>query len=217
MTTNTRSIIIWVSALALLAAGITWVLWPSSAKLDPNASTLTEIFDSDWVTGNRESEVVLIEYSDFQCPACAFYHPIMQSIMKEFGDRIQFAYRHFPLKSRHANAERAAFAAEAAGKQGKFWEMQSLLFERQGDWKESNDIKAIFESYANSLFLDIEQFRSDFSSDAVEEKVDRDSESALALDVNSTPTFFLNGRKIKSPLGYDALRSLIQNALDGTL
>jgi protein-disulfide isomerase len=169
------------------------------------------------VTGNKESKVVLIEYSDFQCPACAFYHPIVQSILKEFGDRIQFVYRHFPLKSLHANAQRAAFAAEAAGKQGKFWEMQSLLFERQGDWKESNDIKTIFESYASSLSLDIEKFRSDFSSDAVEEKVDRDAESAIALDVNSTPTFFLNGQKIKSPLGYDQLRSLIQNALDGTL
>lgn len=177
----------------------------SSAALSINAITST-----DQIKGNREAKTILIEYSDFQCPACAVYAPIIKQIVEEFNDKIVFTYRHFPL-SQHKNAEIAAIAAEASGKQEKFWEMHDIIFENQNEWADSKDVKEIFIEYAEKIGLNTEQFKSDLESKELKEKVRNDLNGGISAKVNSTPTFFLNGERVQPQSYEDFKQIIIQN------
>lgn len=176
------------------------------------ASLVSAISSADWVKGDKEAKVIIVEYSDFQCPACGAYHPVLKRLSEEFGDKIGFVYRHFPLPQ-HTNARPAARAAEAAGRQGKFWEMHDIIFENQQEWSESQNGKNIFEKYAETLKLDMNRFKSDVDAKEISDKVSADFESGTKSGVNATPTFFLNGKAIANPGGYDGLRNAISQAI----
>ncbi len=163
----------------------------------------------DWVKGNRDAKIVLIEYSDFQCPACGFYFHILKKLEEEFGENIAIVYRHFPLSSIHPNAKFAAYAAEAAGKQGKFWEMHDLIFINQSEWSDKKNVDEIFIRYAQNLNLNIDQFKKDFSSKEIKQKIENSYKNALNLGLDSTPTFFLNGKKIPNPRNYEDFKNII--------
>src|SRR3989344_4022503 len=167
------------------------------------------IVSSDQIKGNPTAKVILIEYSDFQCPACAVYAPIVKQIAEDFQDKAVFAYRHFPL-SQHKNAKLAALASEAAGQQGKFWEMHDKIFENQKEWAENSAAKTeeIFIKLAETLALDVEQFKNDLKSKELKEKIDNDLNSGIKVNVNSTPTFFLNAEKIQ-PGSYEEFKQVI--------
>ena len=167
----------------------------------------------DWVQGNAESDVVLIEYGDFQCPACGVFHPIVSQLKQEFGDRVAFVYRHFPLRSIHPNAEPAARATEAAGMQGKFWEMHDILFERQTEWANQLGAIGIINGYAEELGLDLEQYGADLVSDEVADLVAEDLASANRNGLNSTPTFVINGQVIQTPRNVNQFRALLNDVL----
>ena len=209
-----KRVVIWGAAFLLLGGAVAGVFYLDSAEPSQPALLLDAVSPTDWTKGGKESKVTLIEYSDFQCPACGHYYPLVKQLAQEFGDKIQFAYRHFPLPS-HKNAELAARAAEAGGAQNKFWEMHDMIFEHQGEWSEKSagDARNIFRQYAEKLGLDTARFESDLDSDAVENKVENDRQSGLRSKVNSTPTFFLNGQKIQNPRSYDEFKSLISEAL----
>jgi len=170
------------------------------------------ISETDWVKGNREASVVLIEYSDLQCPACAAYAPIVNRITEEFSDRIAFVYRHFPLPQ-HQNAELASRATEAAGKQGKFWEMVDQIFANQDTWANERNAQEVFRAYAQSIGLDVAQFENDRNSREIKNKIENDYLSGIQSRINSTPTFFLNGEKIQ-PQNYEEFRNLILQKLN---
>lgn len=174
-----------------------------------------DITAADWVKGPVTSSVALVEYSDLQCPACAYFHPIMKQLMAEYGDRVRFVYRHFPLRQIHTNAELAARAAEAAGKQGKFWEMLDILFENQTAWASEGDPTIIFRGYAESLGVNGEQFMRDLSSPDVAAKLSNDVRGGDASKVEGTPTFFLKGVRIENPRSYDEFKSVIERAIEG--
>ena len=197
-------LVITVYGMAKLAGNST----PNQAAL-----LINTISPSDWTKGGEGAKVTLVEYSDFQCPACGAYYPMLKKLREEFGDKIAFAYRHFPLYQIHANAGVAARAAEAAGKQGKFWEMHDVIFETQEFWSFEHDAKEIFIRYAGSLGLNEEQFKKDIDSDEVKAEVQSDLESGIRSRVNSTPTFFLNGEKIQNPRSYDEFKKLIESVL----
>ncbi len=169
------------------------------------------IRDFDYVTGNKDAKVVLVEYSDFQCPACGQYHPLIKQVVEKYNDRIAFVQRHFPLQQ-HENAVAAARVAEAAGKQGKFYQMGDLLFNNQRNWEKEKDPQKIFESYAKQLKLNMDQFKKD-NTDAQDKKIDDDRNSGVALGVNSTPTFFLNGVKLDNPSSLADFSKLIDAEL----
>lgn len=160
-----------------------------------------------------EAQVSLIEYSDFQCPACQAYYPVIKQLVTEFGDSLSFVYRHFPLRSTHFNAQIAAQAAEAAEEQGKFGEMHDLLFENQNEWAKIPDAKDLLEKYAQKIGLNLEQFRKDLESDKVKQEVEKDYQSGLLLGVKVTPTFFLNSKKLQNPRSLEEFRSIIQKEL----
>ena len=166
------------------------------------------------VHGPAEAPVTLEEFGDFECPPCGMLHPVLQTMEKEFGGRIRIIFREFPLVPTHVHALAAARSAEAAGLQGKFWEMHDVLYDNQKVWHEAFDARPIFDEYANRIGLNLEKFRSDISSEAVDQRIFLDGKRAHSLRVTGTPTVFINGREIPfESLAPDKLRALIQAEL----
>ena len=174
---------------------------------------LDSISPLDHVKGNASSTVVLIEYGDFQCPACRAYYSVLRELSQTYGDKMVFVYRHFPLKQIHFNAEPAAWASEAASHQSKFWEMHNLLFEKQEEWSQASDLKTVFGDYATIIGLDKEKFIADLSSKEVKNFVNNERHSGEKAGFSSTPTFVLNGKKIENPQSLDAFKILINKAI----
>jgi len=210
-----KRLVFWgigIGAVILISFGL------SKLSVSPsNQGTVSEILaitSVDQIKGSPNALATLIEYSDFQCPACGAYYPILKQLNQEFSDRLRFIYRHFPLRQIHQNAELAARAAEAAGKQEKFWEMHDLLLENQKEWSEKTKAEDVFINYAQSFNLDIERFKNDIDSKEVKVKTKNDYQGGVNLGVNATPTFFLNGQKLQNPGSYDEFKKVIQEAIN---
>lgn len=164
--------------------------------------------------GPEDAPVTLEEFGDFECPPCGLLHPVLKTMEKEFGPRLRVIFREFPLVPTHPHALVAARSAEAAGLQGKFWEMHDLLFENQKTWHGQFDARPTFEGYAEKLGLDMARFRRDLSSQVVEQRIFLDGKRAHALGVKGTPTVFLNGREVPfESLAPEKLRALIDTEL----
>lgn len=166
---------------------------------------------SDHTKGNLLSKVVLIEYSDFQCPACEQFYPVVKAAEQKYGKDMLLVYRNFPLPS-HDKSDIAARAAEAAAIQGKFWEMHDKLFENQTTWSKMSNVKSLFVEYAGQLGLDKSKFEIDLESEAVKSKIAKDIASGNASQVDGTPTFYLNGNKLNLQT-YADLDSAISDAV----
>jgi len=160
----------------------------------------------------------LIEYGDFQCPACATYEPVLQAITSEFAQHINFAYRHFPLRSIHDKADLTAQVSEAAGLQGKFWEMHDLIFANQKSWEfvTPSEAKTAFIEAAGVLGLDVAKFTQDLDSKEVKDKVDTAYKHAEAVGLGGTPTIFLNGELLQKPANLETFRQLIRQKIEET-
>lgn len=148
------------------------------------------VSERDHLFGNTHAAVELVEYGDYQCPYCGRAYPIVKSIKTQFGDNLKFVFRNFPLTKIHPQAKLAAVATEAAGLQGRFWEMHDLVFENQ-----KRIFKRALLEYAGTLHLDLEKFESDLEHERLIEKVESDFESGMRSGVNATPTFFVNEEK----------------------
>jgi len=212
---NRARVVFWAVAFLVIVGTVFGMV--KLASRAPNggsdksiASTITE---ADQVKGNRSASTTLIEFSDFQCPACASYAPMVKRVAEEFGNQLAIAYRHFPLPQ-HKNAPLAAQAAEAAGKQGKFWEMHDKIFANQREWAESSNARAAFTRYAEFLGLNMEKFNADIDSQEIKNKIDSDYESGQRIGIGGTPTFFLDGQHIQNPRNYESFKSLITDAID---
>lgn len=143
----------------------------------------------------ESAQFTIVEFSDFQCPACASVEPRIQAILAQYPD-VKFIYRHFPLLSIHPNAQSAAWASEAAAEQGKFWEMHDLLFSKQAQWSELANPQEFFVGLASQLELDTDKFATDYAGEVVRNRVANDLRQAEQMRLNSTPTLFLNGEKM---------------------
>lgn len=195
-------------ALVVIVVGVSR-LAGRNAVVDAPLLNNNTIEANEWTKGNPDASVVLIEYSDFQCPACGLFFPAVKEVSEQYADDVLVVYRHYPLRSIHEHAQLAGQAAEAAGMQGKFWEMHDMLFERQGEWNSGLGQKATFARYAQELGLDVERFKEDLTSDGARDAVNRGYISAVASGVNSTPTFFLNGEPLDAAPNVDAFAQLI--------
>ena len=158
---------------------------------------------SDHIKWLPDKKNILVEYSDFQCPSCKSAHDFLKTVEAsgsadfDITKKVTFVYRYFPLYQIHDKAKISAYVAEAAGIQGKFWEMSDLLFDNQQSWSASNDPqKEYFLNYAKELKLNIDQFKNDLNSAVVKDRVNSDLKEAEQIGVDSTPTFFLNGQKV---------------------
>ncbi|MCA9365192.1 MAG: thioredoxin domain-containing protein [Candidatus Moranbacteria bacterium] len=207
---------IWIGVV-LLAILFAWFLSTSSRSGGSSdlSSFLIPAFDDHFYRDVQEGDMTIIEYSDFQCPACASHDRVLRSVLEEY-DNVSLVYRHFPLESIHKYAVLSARASEAAAFQGKFWEMHSELFDNQSTWSSARDeesVTEIFVSYAQKIGLDIDQFREDLSSDMIAARVDRDAKAAGSLRLRGTPTFFVDGKEIANPSSEQEWRDLLGETL----
>lgn len=207
----------WIILAVVLVAFAGLFFLMNSDDNDVSSESEADILtvqSTDYRKGAEGSSVYLIEYADFQCPSCAAVYPVTNQMYEEFGDQIEFVFRHFPLTSIHQNAMAAHRAAEAAGNQGKFWEMHDLLFERQQSWSSSTSAVSVFEGYAQELELDMDQYRTDASSESTSKAINQSVSSGLDVGVQGTPSFFLNGEQMPIPQTVDEFRELLQSAID---
>ena len=167
--------------------------------------------------GPANAPVTLEEFADLQCSACGAIYPLLKSVENEYGPKLRVIFREYPLTPPHEHAVQAAHAAEAAGLQGKFWEMHDILYENQTAWAEIFDVRPIFEDYARRIGLDVERFKKDQTSEIVETRIFLDGRRGHSLGVKATPTIFLDGNEIPfdqvTPAG---LRAVINKALNPT-
>lgn len=197
----------------LVVAGA--IFWGIRTQDSGSKNVNVEVTDEDTYLGNKDAKVTLVEYSDFQCPACKAFEDIVKQLRESYSaEDLKIVYRHFPLRSIHPNADLAAQAAEAAGEEGKFWEMKDLLFKNQAEWSQEKDPRGLFGAYAKEVGLDVSEFDEDLlPEDDSKERVEKDYQSGVALGVNSTPTFILNGVVLKNPQNLDEFKKLIDAEL----
>ena len=166
------------------------------------------------IRGNPDAPVTLEEFGDFQCPPCGQFAGFVEELLKEYDPRLRVVFRNLPLPN-HEHAREAALAAEAAGFQGKFWEMHDTLDREQETWSKAPNVRELFESYAGTIGLDLDQFKKDMDGDKARERVDSDHALADSLGIKMTPTLFINNRPVdpkdKNPEG---VRAEIKAALE---
>lgn len=176
-------------------------------------ASVLEIKANDWVSGTSTAKVTIVEYLDFECEACGAFYPITTKLKEEYKDDVRLVVRYFPLPG-HKNSRTAAQAVEAAGKQGKFWEMYNLLFTKQSEWSEQQVANQDqFEKYAIEAGVNVEQWKKDVVSDEVKKRVDDSYKEAVSLNLEGTPSFFINGKRIQNPRGYESFKNLVDAAL----
>lgn len=190
----------WIVFLAIVVAilGFAVVQSKKDSQSARKIEDPTAVQVDDHIRGKADSKVYLITYGDFECPACNAWEPELKKITEEYGDRVAFIFRHFPLTDKHINAFASARASEAAAKQGKFWEMHDLLYEKWNLWKGDNkSAQSKFEEYAQELGLNMEQFKEDYVSTQVADRINSDLGTTSKLGVEGTPTFLINGKKVE--------------------
>lgn len=187
-----------------------------SSVLSSTQINLPPVGKEDLVFGEKSAQITLIEYSDFQCPVCAIANAHIQQALNDYSGKIIFVYRFFPLTQIHKNSFISAQATYAAHLQGKFLEMENLLFENQQTWGEADNVKEIFLSYAQEIGLNTEQFIKDLEAEKTKAFINKQAEEGINLGINSTPTIFLNGRKITNPRTYEEFKQLIEAELNKT-
>lgn len=173
---------------------------------------------ADHVSGSTEQKTILIEYGDFQCPACASAFPNISEVKEEFKEDLTFIFRNLPLTSIHPNARAAAAAAEAAGLQGVYWEMHDELYENQNAWSGAATDKRLsfFETYAKAAGVkDIAKFKTDMNSKSVNDKINFDLALAKKVGASATPAIYLDGKKIEADVWSDkaAFKKQVEEAI----
>ena len=209
----TKELKIMLGIAVLVIAGAAFLFIKGNPQSTTPADAGLLVRDNSDMTGDKNAKVTLVEFGDFQCPFCASMSPILKQIIDNYqGNKdFNFVFRNFPLPQ-HQYAKISAEAAEAAGAQGKYWEMNELIYANQNVWVPSPTPLDIYAGYAQTLGLNVDQFRSDVQANKFSDKINTDLADGNALGVNSTPTLYLNG--VKTPASnFTDLKSAIDAAL----
>jgi protein-disulfide isomerase len=170
--------------------------------------------ESMHIRGNPDAPVTLEEFGDFQCPPCGNFARFAEELLKEYDSRLRVVFRNFPLGP-HEHAREAALAAEAAGLQGHFWEMHDVLYREQTAWSKAPNARELFEAYAGTIGLNLDQFKKDMDGEKARERVDSDHALGDSLGITLTPFLFINNHPVdpkdKNPEG---VRAAINAALE---
>ena len=194
-------IVLWILLAAIVGAGLIWYAVFTATKPEPEtwqqvADAQLVRDDSHRLTTPSTEKAQLVEFLDFECEACRAAVPLLEELKEEYGDRITFVNRYFPLPS-HKNSGQAALAVEAAAQQGKYEQMADKMFETQPQWGEKQEFQnALFRTFAEELGLDMEKYDAAVAGEATKDRIRMDIADGKALGVTGTPTFFLNGEKL---------------------
>jgi protein-disulfide isomerase len=181
-----------IVVVILIFIGIFALSGKKSPSSSGKAGTLTQ-----HIEGQGKANVTLTEYGDYECPFCGQYFPTLKQVQTEFNSQIFFQFRNFPLVSIHQNAFAGARAAEAAALQNKFWEMHDALYETQTQWSSASDPISLFNQYATQLGLNLAKFKTDYASSTVNNLINADMAEGNKLNVQGTPSFFLDGKQVQ--------------------
>ena len=169
--------------------------------------------ESTHIRGQPDAPVTLEEFGDFECPPCGRLSDPINQLERDYHSRLRVIFHHFPFAT-HQHAQEAALAAEAAGLQGRFWEMHDVLYREQAAWSKAADAQSLFNAYAGMLGLKIDRFKKDMESGEVKKRVNADQQEGAALGVTVTPTIFINNRALPPPsLNEAGLRAAIEAAI----
>lgn len=204
--TDESKILLGILSAAVVIIGVTSIFFSQSPKNQPAIPRETLISSDAHTRGNASASAYLVEFSDFQCPACKSAKPFVEATVERYKEKLLFVYRHFPL-GQHQYAIHAAIAAEAAGLQGKFWEMSELIFANQD--KLSDDL---YVRLAKELYLDEKKFTDALADPKLKDKVIQDRDYGESIGIDSTPTFFLNGKKL-TLASFSDLRTEVERAV----
>jgi protein-disulfide isomerase len=208
-------VIVAVVALATIGSGaILYHAKRPQLQAIPKELSAKSNAESLHIRGNPDAPVTLEEFGDFQCPPCGSFASFGEELLKEYDSRLRLVFRNFPLPL-HEHAREAALAAEAAGLQGHFWEMHDVLYREQANWSKAPNARELFESYAGTIGLNLDQFRRDMDGDKTSERVDADYARGQSLGIKITPTLYINNQPVepqdKNPSG---VRAAINAALE---
>src|SRR5213594_1046885 len=206
-----------VAAVALVTLGSGAMLYrakrPELMPIPANKVLSGKSDASIHIRGNPDAPATLVEFADFQCPPCGTFAGFAEELLKQYDSRLRIVFRNFPLPG-HEHAREAAQAAEAAGLQGRFWEMHDVLYREQAVWSNAPNARELFESYAGTIGLNLDQFRKDIDGEKAKERVDSDHARGESLGIKITPTLFINNQPVdpkdKNPEG---VRAAINAAL----
>ncbi|MDQ1281803.1 MAG: hypothetical protein QG630_154 [Patescibacteria group bacterium] len=213
-----KVVVISLLVIVVLLFGLNFIL---SKQNKNSAEVVTKVGDARYTKGDPNAKIKLVEYSDFQCPACSIFAKVFPEVFNYINGKygsttLSLTYKHFPLVSIHKNALLSAYSSEAAKEQGKFWEMHDLLFGNQEDWGEALDAKAKIEEYAKNIGLDMPKFIADRDSDVTKDTVNRALIEATKLELDHTPTVYMNGEEIKNlSLSAKDIQKIIEDKLNG--
>jgi protein-disulfide isomerase len=199
----------WIILAVIIVGFFGFVMF---GKSDKNSSVVSE--GSSNYYGKEDSPVTITEFVDFQCEACYAYYPGVKQVKEMYKDQVRFEVRNFPITSGHQFAFQAARAAEAAARQGKFWEMHDKIFEGQKQWEQTQNPQTYFDQYAQEIGLDMEKYKTDRDSSDVAAVINKDLADVKELGGTGTPTFAINGEKVENPgPSAEALSKMIEDAL----
>jgi len=206
-----------IIAAIIIAGAVIYTRTSSSAEIlktsevkqkEESPKVGPSVVDGDYIRGNPNAPITIIEFSDFQCPFCAKFHPTLQQVLKNYPNDVKWVYRHFPLDSIHSEARPSAEASECAGEQGKFWEFADGLIENQAKLS-----KSLYSELAQNNGLNMGQFEKCVSSRKYKDKVEADLQEGVAAGVTGTPGSFINGELISGALPYANIEDVIKKIL----
>jgi protein-disulfide isomerase len=210
MSTEAKVLTGIIVVAVLLVIGAVFFLSQPEKPIVITADTLVR--EDSLKMSSESAKLTIVEFGDFQCPACKMAHPGMKQALADYPGQVNFVFRHYPLPM-HINAQAAAKAVEAANKQGKVWEMYDRVFETQDEWAAESNPTEMFKKYAGELGMDTEKLAADMGDSAIQDKISKDLADGNLSGVNSTPTFFFNNELYRGGIGYQDFKSEIEKRL----
>lgn len=203
-----------IGVFVVIFGGLGFLITRNNQVTTTPASKDQLIRSTSHSTVSPDAKVNIVEFGDFQCPACAAAFPIVEQLLALYKDnpQVNFVSRNFPLPQ-HQYALITAEAAEAAGAQGKYWEMYRLIYANQDTWVNSADPMSILVGYATQLKLDVERFKSEVTANKYNDIINQDKQDGIALGINSTPTFFINGVRATGVQDFADFKARVDAAL----
>jgi len=214
MSRATRPVLVIILAIVGAAVVATYVMRaPSSGGNSSNASFDSVSPGGGQFKGPANAKVTLVEFGDYQCPSCKFYHPVVSELLRRFPEHLRLEFHHFPLIQIHPYAMSAAMAVEAAGEQGKYWEMHDLVFEHQETWSRSSNPEPEFLSLAGRIGLNVNTFMQSMRSPELQQRVLQDVVRAREAKVDEVPYFFIKGRRVSTHEGVPGFIKAVEDEI----
>ena len=209
-----KPLIVIIIAVAVAAGAAVYLSRQPDEPTNTSATpTHVDIKGGGHFRGPENAQLTLVEFGDYQCPSCGAFHPLVKEILNRYPQQVRLEYHHFPLITVHPNTMLASQAVEAAGDQGKFWEMHDAVFEHQNDWSGSPNPEPMFITLATGLGLDINKFMQGLRSPEIQQRILRDVERGQDAKVEATPTFFISGEQVHPRLSMEDFVQVIESRL----